>query len=121
MLIPSLVDDDHDHRVFSVGGAYGLQLWTMGRPTTTCGQTGTWPRKELWPIRRALAVVLFFVQLFVRALVLLFVLFVLKVVLELHVVLAFEKVGQHQTIELREPLGSVELSEVTANPGHHDR
>src|SRR5450759_4354697 len=106
MLIPSLVDDDHDYRTFNVGGACGRQLWTMGRPPTTCGQAWARPRRELGPIRRALALVLLFVQLLVLALVLLFVQLlvlvlivldvvpiVLDVVLELHFVLAFEKVG----------------------------
>src|SRR5680860_1428679 len=111
MLIPSVVDDDHDYRAFNVGGACGRQLWTMGRPTTTCGQAGTWPRRELRQIRRALALVLLFVRLFVLALVLLFVQLLVRLLvrlvlnlLEVHLVLAFEKVGQHQTIELREPL-----------------
>ena len=73
MLIPSLVDDDHDHSTFSLGGACGRHLWTMGRPPTTCGQAWAPPRRELGPIRHALGLVLLFVRLLVLALVLLFV------------------------------------------------
>src|SRR5665647_951032 len=84
----------------------------MGRPAYPL-----WTRTELRKIRRALALVLLLVLFFVLALVLLFVqIFVVglvvleRVVLEFLILLAFEKVGQHQTVELREPLIGVCLA-----------
>src|SRR5665647_3607741 len=101
MLIPSLVDDDHDLRAFSVWGSCEPQLWTKGRPTRPM-----WTGRVLRQIGPALALVLLFILLFVLALVLLFVqilvfiLVVRVIVLELLFLLILEKVGQHQSIEL---------------------